>query len=352
MQNRMSERQRNQLPIFASRDKFIEQLQRDKILLVIAEANSGKSTQLPQYAAECFADGLVVCVLSQPFPVMNLARRAADEYDGTLEGNSVGYQISHSNQFKNGCISGKNIMFMTDTALIYEFKKDPNLSRIHTLIIDDIHERLLNIDIVMGIAKLLLAKRTNDFFVVISSSNIDPVPFLKFFDCPLNRPLVIKNQINPVNVKDIPPPNDCPDHKFIELHVIPTFNNLYQKYTGHILIFLSSQREIERALQLFNSKLPKGCVMLSLHGSLSIEEQNKILELDNQQQNQRMIVFCTNITEISCAINKFQVVIDTGLIRQLHWDNQQHFNILETVHISRFSANQSRYIAGYKNQGH
>ncbi|CAF3939431.1 unnamed protein product [Rotaria sordida] len=349
----MAERERIHLPIFASRNKFCERLQREKILVVMAETGSGTTTQLPQYAAECFPDDLIVCTQQHPIVAITLARRVAEEYDGTLEGNSVGYQIGNDSHQKNECITGKNIMYMTDAVLIHEFQMDSNLSRIRVLIIDNAQERSLNIDIVMGIAKLLLAKRRTDFYVVvIISATIDPMPFLNFFDHSSSRSLDIKNHKNSVTVENLPPPIDCPDYKSIELHLIPTLYHLYPKYKGHTLVFLSSQRDIEKALQLFNRNIPNKCIALPFYGSLSFEEQNKVLKFDEQQSHQRMIVFCTNILETSFTIKNVQLVIDTGLIRQLRFDIQHHLNILETIRISRFSAIQRRDRASHTKNGH
>jgi HrpA-like RNA helicase len=132
----MAERQRAQLPIFASPDKFHKRLQREKVLVVVGETGSGKSTQVPQYAAECFPDDLVVCTQPREIASMVLAGRVADEYDGTSEGNSVGYQVGNNSNRKNDCVPGTNIMFMTDVALIYEFQMDSSLRRIGVLIIE------------------------------------------------------------------------------------------------------------------------------------------------------------------------------------------------------------------------
>ncbi|CAF4787695.1 unnamed protein product [Rotaria sp. Silwood1] len=350
---RMAERERAQPSILASRNKFCERLQREKILVVTVETGCDATTQLPQYAAECFPDDLVVCTQQHPIVAITLARQVADEYDGTSEGNSVGYQIGNDSHQKSECVTGKNIMYMTDAVLIHEFQMDSNLSQIRVLIINNAHERLLNIDIVMGIAKLLLAKRrTNFYVVVITSATIDPMPFLNFFDHLSNRPLDIKSHKHSVTVKNLPPPMDCPDYKFIELHLIPTLYNLYPKYSGHTLVFLPSQRDIEKALQIFNRNIPNQCVVLPFYASLPIEEQNKILQFDEQQSNQRMIIFCTNILETSYTIKNVQLVIDTGLIRQLHFDIQHHLNIFETVRISQFSAMQRRDRASQMKNGH
>ncbi|CAF5017855.1 unnamed protein product, partial [Rotaria magnacalcarata] len=179
---RMVERKTADLPIFASRKKICERLQQEKLLLVMTDTESDASTQLPQYVAECFPDDLIVCVEQHSIAARRFAHRVAYEYDGTEEGDSVGYLIGTTNYQKSECVTGQNIMYMTDTALIHEFQTDSNLSLIRVLIIDNVHERSLNIDIAMGIAKLLLSKRKIDFYVVlIASIHINSVPFLNFF---------------------------------------------------------------------------------------------------------------------------------------------------------------------------
>jgi len=283
---------------------------------------------------------------------VTLSRRVADEYDGPSGGNSVGYQIGNGHDQKNDCVTGTKIMYMTDAALIYEFQMDSNLSGIRVLIIDEVHERSLNTDIVLGIAKLLLTKRKTDFSVVIASTTIDPIPILKFFDCPSSSPLYVESRIHSVAVENLPPPDDCPDYKFIELHVVPTLLRLYPKHARHTLVFLPSQRDIEKALQLFIKTIPDGCVALPLYGSLSSEEQDKVLHFDDKQSNERMVVFSTNVAETSLTIKNVQLVIDTGLVRQLRFDIQRHMNVLETVRISRFSADKRRDIAGHTKRGH
>ncbi|CAF4795044.1 unnamed protein product, partial [Rotaria socialis] len=160
------------------------------------------STQLPQYAAEVFGS-LVVCTQPRVVAALSLANRVAEEYDGKSVGESVGYQVGNANR-----ATGTRIMFMTDAALIRESQRDPSLKRIRVLIIDEAHERSLNTDIVIGMSKLLLQQRPDDFYVVIASATINPTRFLQFFDRPQSKPLEVKGRVFPVTCIEKPPPSN------------------------------------------------------------------------------------------------------------------------------------------------
>ena len=351
LEKRMIERETARLPVLAYRTMFCQRLEREKLLVVKAQTGSGKSTQLPQYAAEYFSGGLVVCTQPRVVAAISLARRVADEFDGTSEGNSVGYQVGSSSG-KNNCVQGTNIMFMTDAALIQQTQSDPNLSHIRVLLIDEAHERSLNTDIVIGIAKLLLKTRPNDFFVVIASATIDTTRFLEFFERNPNGPLSIPGVTFDVTEQYLPPPEGCTDQKLIEVHVVPTVLRLYPQHQGHTLVFLHGQREIEQALKLFNRDIPEDCVALPLYGSLSPEEQDKVLKFDDEDSKRRMVVFCTNVAETSLTIKNTRLVIDSGLAKEARFDIRRRLTVIETVRISISSANQRKGRAGRTAIGH
>lgn len=170
-------RAHSNLPILAAKQLFIEKLKSDKVVIIKAETGSGKTTQLPQYAAEAFTGGgLVVCTQPRAIAAISIAQRIAEEFDGSKVGHNVGYKIGRGKSEK-----GKRILLMTDAALVNMAQRDPLLSNINVLIIDEAHERSLNTDVVLGIAKLIRSKRPDDFHVVIASATIDPKPFLDFF---------------------------------------------------------------------------------------------------------------------------------------------------------------------------
>jgi HrpA-like RNA helicase len=175
---RDAERRKVSLPILKERERILERLAREKVMVITAETGSGKTTQMPQY----FADdrgrvGLkqIVCTQPRAFAAQSIATRVAEEFDGTAVGANVGYAVGGSGT------PGRKIMFVTDAELIKMARNDATLSHISTLMIDEAHERSLYTDIVLGIAKTVQAKRPNDFHVVVASATIDPRPFLDFF---------------------------------------------------------------------------------------------------------------------------------------------------------------------------
>ena len=347
-----SQVKRHHLPISGTTLEFCDRLLDEKVLFVAGATGSGKSTQLPQYAAHCFPDGLVVSTQPHALAVMSAAHFVAAQYEGLSVGNSVGYQISSGqDRGENYRFVGTKIMFMTDDALVQEFQIDSDLSEICVLIIDQVHQRSLNTDMIMGIAKILLRKRQNDFRVVIVTNDTDLSVFMNFFECPSSQPLFIANHHHRIPIEYIPPPIDCSDHKFLETHLIPILLQFYPKHCKHTLVFLSNTNDIDKALRLFRQHSPRGCVALPLYEKLPIDQLNQIYQNDDQQPNVRMVLFCTNIAESALPIDNVDLIIDSGLERELCLDISNDFLVLETKHVSRFSADTRQQTASRSESG-
>ncbi|CAF4253095.1 unnamed protein product [Rotaria socialis] len=342
IEQRQIEREKARLPILAAKEEFCQRLEKERVLVVRAETGSGKSTQLPQYAAEYFG-GLVVCTQPRVIAAMSLARRVAKEYDGLSVGQSVGYRVGHVSVGKDKYrVPGRDILFVTDAALIQENQESGLLRDTRVLIIDEAHERSLYTDIVIGMAKLLLATRPIDFYVVISSATVDPSKFLDFFKLADSSILHVPGRLHDVSIVYNPKLKGS-----IEEHAISTLLTLYARCQGHTLVFLPGSREIQRAIEIFNSKIPADCVALPLYAALSAEEQNRVLQFDEDANNEiRMVVFCTNIAETSVTINNVRLVIDCGLVKEARFDNERRLTIIETMKISRSSADQRTGRAG------
>ncbi|CAF3785065.1 unnamed protein product [Rotaria sordida] len=342
IEQRQIERQNTQLPILAAKDEFCRRLQKERVLVVRAETGSGKSTQLPQYAAEYFG-GLVVCTQPRVIAAISLARRVANEYDGISVGKSVGYRVGHASVGKdNNRVPGTDILYVTDAALVQENQESGVLRDTRVLIIDEAHERSLYTDIVIGMAKLLLNMRPTDFYVVISSATVDPKKFLDFFQLTDSSILNVPGRLYEVRIGYDPNPRGS-----IVEHAISVLFKLYDQFQGHTLVFLPGAREIQQAIDLFNRNIPKNCVALPLYAALSPEEQNQVLQFDEGPNNElRMVVFCTNIAETSVTINNVRLVIDSGLVKEPRFDNERRLPIIETMQISRSSADQRTGRAG------
>ena len=349
VEQRKVERKQAALPILAAKKEFCRRLENERILVVTAETGSGKSTQLPQYAAEYF-HGLVVCTQPRVIAAVSLARRVADEYDGMGVGRSVGYRVGVTSMGKgNNRVPGSDIVFMTDGSLIQESTEDEHLSRVRVLIIDEAHERSLSTDIVLGMAKLLLERRPKDFYVVISSATIDPTKFLNFFEQSSNQLLQVPGRVFDVTLENI----TLQSKESVEKHAVSTLLNLYDEHEGSTLVFLPGQREIDQAIELFNRSKPANCLALPLYSLLSPEEQDRVLKFDGgPTKEDRLVVFCTNIAETSLTIENTRLIIDSGLARETRFDNELRLTEMKTMRISRASANQRKGRAGRTAPGH
>ena len=341
-EQRHIDRERAGLPILAIKDQFCRRLENERILVITAETGSGKSTQLPQYLAEYFG-GLIVCTQPRVLAAVALARRVAEEYDGTSVGYNVGYRVGHSSMGKDkNRVPGNDILFMTDGTFIRESQLNIDIMDMKVLMIDEAHERTLNTDIVLGIAKQMLDTQPKDFYVVISSATIVAEDFLRFFGKSDVEPLNVLGRTYDVDVeyagqKRVP----------IENYAVSIVREEYNHYEGNILVFLPGQTQIDNAVEFFNRRPLENCRAFPLYSALSPEEQDLVLRFDTgPDNNQRMVVFCTNIAETSLTINNVRLVIDSGLVNEGRYDYETQLTVMESARISLASAEQRRGRAG------
>ena len=350
------DRKKAGLPIFKAREQFLQQLKRERVVIVRAETGSGKTTQLPQYAAEAVdtlitnnAAGksrLVVCTQPRAFAAKSIAARVADEFDGLPCGSSVGYRTGTNS------VTGSHIMYMTDAMLVRELQNSATLDHIGVLVIDEAHERSLNTDIVIGIAKQVLAKRPTDFYVVVASATIDATKFLNYFfpTGPVPKPLEVEGRVFPVTLDYKPPGEEVSDREFIAKHVVPTVIDeiTADGSKGHTLVFLPGQGEIDDAIRKFKASAPEEFVALPLYGALAGTAQDKIMKFDEHFDNydQRMVVFTTNIAETSLTVPGVTLVVDSGLAQEARFDRKRCITVIEQVLVSRASADQRKGRAG------
>eukprot|EP01105_Mastigella_eilhardi_P013094 TRINITY_DN297_c0_g1_i6.p1 TRINITY_DN297_c0_g1~~TRINITY_DN297_c0_g1_i6.p1 ORF type:complete len:2532 (+),score=507.88 TRINITY_DN297_c0_g1_i6:500-8095(+) len=344
-EDRDQQRQKAALPIMQCRNEFYSRIAKEQVVVCVAETGSGKTTQLPQYAAEAVT-GLVICTQPRQIAALSLAERVAREYDGTSPGHSVGYEAAGKR------VRGERILFLTDSALVRRATRDPLLSGVSVVMIDEAHERSLYTDIALGICKQVLEKRPTDFHVIVASATIDETQFLTYFNC--KQPaLKVPGRQFAVTEQYAPPDGAVAlatgnATAFVQNYVVPTVLEQLKHSEGHTLVFLPGQAEIEKAIQEFSRKAPPCFVSLPLFGSLPPEEQKKVLDFDAYPSNKdkRMVVFCTNVAETSLTVPGVRLVIDSGLAKEAVYDPARRLTVLELKYISQSSSEQRKGRAG------
>ena len=288
----------------------------------------------------------MICTQPRALAAMTIAQRIASEFDNSSVGENVGYKTG-----RDKTIKGRRIELMTDACLVRLAQKDLSLKGVSVLIIDEAHERSLNTDLVIGISKLVLQQRPNDFYVVISSATIDPKPFLEFYfeTDPLPKSLSVKGRVFDITDEE-KPIEFTGSYDFLVPNVLKI---LKENPLGNCLVFLPGTRDVDNAVKCFkkSTKDEENWVCLPLYGSLPPEDQARVMSFKNENDSMRMVVFCTNIAETSLTVPNVRIVIDTGLANEARYDPKRRITVLEQVYISRSSSMQRRGRAGRTAEG-
>lgn len=334
------------LPIADKREQIQAALAEHQVVIVAGETGSGKTTQLPKMCLELGrgCKGLIGHTQPRRIAARTVASRIADELNVEL-GSSVGYQVRFTDH------SGPNthIKLMTDGILLAEIQNDRFLSRYDTLIIDEAHERSLNIDFLLGYLKSILPKRP-DLKIIVTSATIDVERFSKHFN---DAPIVeVSGRTYPVSVHYRPLPEDDAD---INRGIIEAVEEILDwekagktpSRGGDFLVFMSGERDIrEAALALRKADLPH-LEILPLYARLSLAEQDKIFK----KQRGRRIVLATNVAETSLTVPGIGYVIDPGLARVSRYSVRTKVQRLPIERISQASANQRMGRCGRISEG-
>ncbi|MEW8508530.1 MAG: ATP-dependent RNA helicase HrpA [Candidatus Thiodiazotropha sp.] len=322
------------LPISQRVDEIRQLIQSHQVVVLCGETGSGKSTQLPKI---CLDAGLGISGYighTQPRRVAarTLASRVASELDSAT-GQAVGYKV----RFSDRVGPHSYIKLMTDGILLAEIQQDPYLNQYDALIIDESHERSLNIDFILGYLKRLILKRT-DLKLIITSATIDPQRFSDYFN---NAPIIeVSGRTYPVELRYRPSAEAGESERDDPLQqaIVDAVDELSLIDRGDILIFLSGEREIrETAETLRKHRLP-ATEVLPLYARLSIEEQNRVFKAHSS----RRIVLATNVAETSLTVPGIRYVIDTGFARISRYSHRSKVQRLPVERISQASADQRK----------
>jgi ATP-dependent helicase HrpA len=327
-----------QLPIYEKKDDILSQLKKNQVIIVAGETGSGKTTQLPKFFHELGYTKNKKIAVTQPrrIAATSTATRVASELNSEI-GNLVGYKI----RFHSKTSEKSQILFMTDGILLNEINSDPLLKKYSLIMIDEAHERSLNIDFLLGYLKKLLPKR-KDLKIVISSATIDTDRFSKFFN---NAPITnVSGRLFPVEI--IYQENDHNSD-----YIKPVLNAVEDIITmnepGDILIFMPTEKDITETVNKLSGALKDTCVILPLFARLTKDQQNRVFK----NVGQRKIVVSTNVAETSLTVPGIRFVIDTGLARIKRYSAKLRTNRLPIDFISKASADQRKGRCGRVAEG-
>ncbi|MCL2705225.1 MAG: ATP-dependent RNA helicase [Spirochaetaceae bacterium] len=328
-----------QLPVYQQKAKILEAINKNQVIVVESPTGSGKTTQLPLILHEAGYSKLGIIGVTQP---RRIAAISVCDYIAKQLGTNVPGIVGYKMRFNDMTSSETIVKIMTDGILLQEIKTDIMLSRYSCIIVDEAHERSLNIDFIMGLLKKIIEARP-DFKVIISSATINTSIFSEYFgECPVVH---IDSIIYPVGIIYDPVVNKNEDDAVI-LKVNAIIERiLAEKREGDILVFLSGEKQIKDCITLLNtSTYRKKMVILPLYGRLSKEEQERVFI--ETPSGKVKIIIATNIAETSVTIDRISSVIDSGLAKINSYNPITYTSSLLESTISKASCNQRKGRAG------
>ena len=344
------------LPVSARRSEILEAIKSNQVVVIAGATGSGKTTQIPKM---CLELGRKSIAHTQPrrIAARAVAERIAEELKVDL-GDLVGYQVRFTDQ------SGPKtkVKVMTDGILLNAMQRNRKLEQYDTIIIDEAHERSLNIDFLLGYIKQLLPKRP-DLKVIITSATIDPESFSKHFnDAPIievsGRTFPIEVRYRPINQdeEDNPDPDASTTARDYIDGILSAIDELALEDKGDVLVFLSGESEIKDAQEAIQGRITSGALgtgieVLPLYGRLSSAEQHKVFETSKVAGLKRRIILATNVAETSLTIPNIKYVIDAGTARISRYSPAAKVQRLPIEAISKASANQRAGRAGRTSPG-
>lgn len=330
------------LPVSQKKDDIAEAIKHNQVVIVAGETGSGKTTQLPKICLELGrgVKGMIGHTQPRRLAARSVASRVAEELECEM-GSYVGYKVRFNDQVSDR----SQIKLMTDGILLAEIQHDRYLNQYDTIIIDEAHERSLNIDFILGYLRELLPKRP-DLKVIITSATIDPERFSKHFN---NAPIIeVSGRTYPVDVRYRPIVEDSDDTDRDQLEAIfDAVDELCDEGQGDILIFMNGEREIRDTADALEKRKLRDTEIVPLFARLSAGEQNRVF----QPHTGRRIVLSTNVAETSLTVPGIKYVIDPGTARISRYSYRTKVQRLPIEPISQASANQRKGRCGRVQEG-
>ena len=331
-----------ELPVVEHREEILAAIKSHQVVVVVSDTGSGKTTQLPKMVAEAMGPegGRIGCTQPRRIAAASVAKRVAEELMVPL-GGYVGYQV----RFEDKTTRETRIKFMTDGILLAETQGDPELRQYEVLILDEAHERSLNIDFLLGYLKRLLTKR-RDLRLVISSATLDAGSFAAFFSDDGTEVPVIEapGRMFPVAEFFLPPSDD----EDLPQHVARAVDWLAGvEPRGDVLVFLPGEREIRECAEVLDGRRYPGTEVLPLFARLGLADQQRVFNPGQQ----RRLILATNVAETSLTIPRIACVIDSGIARVNRWSPGKGVQRLQIEPVSKASARQRKGRCGRVRDG-
>ena len=347
-----------ELPVAERRDEIIKTIKENQVTIICGETGSGKTTQIPKMCLELGrgVDGIIGHTQPRRIAARSVAARIAEELKSEL-GSVVGYKVRFHDQLKEDSY----VKLMTDGILLAEVRNDRYLNQYDTLIIDEAHERSLNIDFLLGYLRWLLPRR-KDLKVIITSATIDPERFAKHFNFTGkedgNAPIInVSGRTFPVEIRynplipDVKKADEANQEESKEKDmlqaIVDATDELMLEKPGGILIFLSGEREIRQTTEALTKHHKASVEILPLFARLSAAEQNKIFHPTGAKR----IVLATNVAETSLTVPGIKYVIDAGMARISRYSWRSRVQRLPIEKVSQASANQRSGRCGRTSSG-
>ena len=328
-----------ELPITVRKDEIVAAIRNHQVVVIAGETGSGKTTQLPKMCLEAGLgiEAKVGCTQPRRVAALSISRRIAEEL-GVAWGQEVGCKI----RFDDHSSDRTYVKMMTDGILLAETQGDPDLAEYNAIIIDEAHERSLNIDLLLAHLKGLLARR-KDLKLIITSATIDTQAFSRHFD---DAPIIeVSGRVYPVEVVYQPLDQESDeegDTSYVEGAARAAERVLCESDSGELLIFMPGERDIRETSEMLEGRFGGELEVVPLYGRLSAGDQQRVFS----PSSRRKVVIATNIAETSLTIPGVRYVIDAGLARISRYNPRTRTKRLPVEPVSQSSANQRKGRAG------